>query len=264
MAPARLPLAGQTVLVTRAREQAHPLTDRLRDAGATVVHLPTIEIISADPAALDAAIHVLDSYHWIVFTSANTVTIFAERLAASGRGVDVGSARVAAVGSATAAALRTAEIPVDLVPAQFVAEAIVEALVRENIDGKRVLLPQADIARETLAIGLREAGAVVDAIVAYRTVVPQGIDTASVHSLLDGVDVATFASPSSVRNLVALAGGGLPRFNVVCIGPITAAAAREAGLNVVAVAETHTAECMVESLVQFVEQQKEGHDGDRA
>jgi uroporphyrinogen III methyltransferase/synthase len=264
MAPARLPLTGQKVLVTRVREQASSLTDRLREAGASVVHLPAIEIVPADPAPLDAAIQTLDAYDWIVFTSANTVTIFAERLATSGRGADVGSARVAAVGSATAAALRSVGLPVDLIPDQFVAEAVVEALVCESIDGKRVLLPQAEIARETLATGLREAGAVVDAIVAYRTVMPDGIDTASVQALLDGVGIATFASPSSVRNLAALAGGCLPHFDVVCIGPITAAAAREAGLNVVAVAETHTADCMVETLVRYVEQHKEGHHGDRA
>jgi uroporphyrinogen III methyltransferase/synthase len=264
MVPASLPLAGQTVLVTRAREQSAALTGRLREAGANVVHVPAIEIVPTDHAPLDAAIRALASYAWIVFTSSNTVTIFVKRLEAIGREADLGSTRVAAVGSATAAALRSAGLPVDLIPEQFVAESVVEALACENINGKRVLLPQADIARETLANGLREAGAVVDAVVAYRTVVPDGIDSESVHALLDGVDVVTFASPSSVRNLVALAGGCLPHFAVVCIGPITAAAARDAGLNVVAVAETHTADCMVDTLVQYVEQHREVHDGERA
>jgi uroporphyrinogen-III synthase len=263
MAPARLPLAGRTVLVTRARDQAAELTSRLEHAGASVVHIPTIEIVPADPAPLDAAIHRLDSYDWIVFTSANTVAIFADRLAAAGTGNGVLTARIAAVGSATAERLREAGLPVDLVPERFVAEAVVEALRHESIAGQRVLLPQADIARETLAQGLRDAGAGVDVIVAYLTVSPGGIDMDLVQATLDRVDLATFASPSSVRNLVALAGGRLPAFDVVCIGPVTAAAAREAGLNVVAVAETHTTQSMFETLIRLVERQREDSDGDR-
>ena len=113
MVPASLPLAGQTVLVTRAREQSAALTGRLREAGANVVHVPAIEIVPTDHAPLDAAIRALASYAWIVFTSSNTVTIFVNRLEAIGREPDLGSTRVAAVGSATAAALRSAGLSPD-------------------------------------------------------------------------------------------------------------------------------------------------------
>jgi len=256
MAPAGLPLAGYSVLVTRATEQAGALTERLEAAGAAAVHLPTIEIVPTDPAKLDTAIHELASYDWVVFTSANTVRIFVDRLNVAGSMTDLSPVKVAAVGSSTAERLREAGIRVDLVPARFVAEEVVAALVAEGIVGKRVLLPQADIARETLASGLREAGATVDTVVAYQTVAPERGAGDDVQALLSGVDLMTFASPSAVRNLVAMTDGRLPACGAVCIGPVTEVAAREAGIYVVAVAETHTVDGLIDALIQYVEQKE--------
>ena len=255
----RLPLVGYTVLVTRARAQAGALTELLEHVGATVVELPSIEIVVANLEQMDAAIQDLTSVDWIVFTSANGVSAFADRLNALGMDrTTTSGAIVCAIGRATAAQLRERGIRVDFVPERAIAESVVAELAGLGIDGKRVLLPQAEIARDTVAAGLRQAGADVEVVVAYRTVMPDGYDDEQVRRLLDGVDFATFASPSSIRNAIALAGGSLPGMRVVCIGPVTAAAACEAGLTVAAVAGEHSIAGLVDAVVRLVERGEEG------
>ena len=249
-----LPLTGYRVLVTRARSQAGALTEQLTLRGATVVELPAIEIAPADPAPLDAAIEGLADYDWIVFTSANGVTAFVDRLHAHAKdAASVSGVRIAAVGNATARRVRESGLPVDLIPNRFIAESVVAELADHRIAGQRILLPQAEIARDTIAEGLRQAGATVDVVVAYRTVLPEGVDTDEVQRLIAGVDIVTFASPSAVRNVLAMAGGRLPNVHVVCIGPVTADAARGAGLEVAGVADTYTTEGLVDAIVRLVE-----------
>jgi uroporphyrinogen III methyltransferase / synthase len=258
-----LPLKGYRVLVTRAHAQAGALTGQLERLGATVIELPAIDIVPADPAPLDAAIRAMVDYDWIVFTSANGVSAFDSRLRALGLDpMATAGVRIAAIGKATAGRLRDAGYNVDLMPDRFIAESFVDVLAGHGVGGKRILLPQAEIARDAVAVGLRAAGAIVDVVVAYRTVVPDGYDEREVRGMIAGLDIVTFASPSSVRHLLAMAGGELPDRPVVCIGPVTADAAREAGLAVAAVADTYTTEGLSEALVRLVERaEKEVPDG---
>jgi uroporphyrinogen III methyltransferase / synthase len=230
------PLFGKRVVVTRSREQASVLVSRLRELGADVVEIPTIEIVEpADGgAALRGAAKRVGAYDWVVFTSARAVERFMPLLrdARSLAGIDV-----AAVGSATALALAERGIAADLVPDRFVAEALVEAFAEGH---GRVLIPQAADARDVLANGLRDKGWEVDVVEAYATrpVVLRGPVEA---------DAITFTSSSTVTNFVA--GGGQVPPVVVCIGPVTADTARECGLKVDAVAEEHSIEGLIEALL---------------
>jgi len=232
-------LAGRTVVVTRAAEQASMLVARLRARGATVFEVPTIAI--ADPAdggaALAAAAARLDAYDWVVLTSTNGVARF---LAALG---DRRPRRIAVVGPGTAAAARQAGFEPDLVPDRFVAEGLLAAFPPGP---GRVLLPQAEAARPVLADGLLAAGWDVDTVVAYRTV-PAPADPA-VLDRARRADAITFTSGSTVTGYLAAAGlGALPPI-VVCIGPVTAAAAEAAGVVVSAVATEHTIDGLVAAL----------------
>ena len=252
------PLAGLTILVTRARDQAAPLSDALRAAGADPLELPTIRFADpADLAPLDDAIRGVAGarYDWVVFTSVNGVAQVLARAADLGVGAAALShARVAAVGDTTADRLRSGGVRVDLMPEQFDAEAVVAALVARGIAGRRVLYPRADIARGAIPTGLRTAGAVVDEVEAYRTL-PETIVDPTVRTRVIGgaVDIATFASGSSVRNLAALLGddfGVLQQTEIACIGPATAAVAREFGLTVDVVANDATVPGLVAALVE--------------
>ncbi|HEX5164799.1 MAG TPA: uroporphyrinogen-III synthase [Thermomicrobiales bacterium] len=250
--PAGRPLTGQRVLVTRARPQAADLTARLKALGASVVALPAIEIVPVDPAPLDAALRQISSYDWLVLTSSNGVAAVIQRLDALGlRPSVLNETQVAAIGKATAASLRRYYLSVDLVPDHFVGESVVAALVARGVAGRRILLPQAEIARETVAEGLRQAGAEVDAIVAYRTALPDADAVEDVRQMLAGVDIATFASPSAVRNTLTLAGGTLTGPRVVCIGPVTAEAACGAGLRVDAVADEYSIDGLIAAVVRL-------------
>jgi len=267
-ASVRSPLAGCRVLVTRAREQASSLTVRLEQLGAAVIELPTIMIVPADPGPIDGAIRNLAGYDWIVFTSANAVEAFVGRLevADPGRGAAaLASTLIGAIGQTTASRLHERGYQTEFVPERFVAESVVEGMRALGVSGKRVLLPTADIAGDTLPVGLRNAGAIVDIVIAYQTEMPDDLDSDAMRDLLESVDIATFASPSSVRNMIALAGGLVPSPRAVCIGPITANAAREAGLTVAGVANEFTIPGLVEAIVRLVEDdQKEVPDGDQA
>ncbi|MGH9173015.1 MAG: uroporphyrinogen-III synthase, partial [Vicinamibacterales bacterium] len=255
------PLFGKRVLVTRAKPQAGDLSVRLAELGATPVELPAIEIGPAATGPIDEAIRRLDLYDWIVFTSGNGVVAFLGRLGELG--TDLRSRprlKVAAIGRATAERLEHVGVEVEFIPERFVAESVVEGMTALGIEGKRVLLPRADIARDTLPEGLRAAGATVDVVEAYRTQRPTALTVTAISAMLaDGIDFATFASPSSVRNFVELIGSDRLKAQVVCIGPITADAARVAGLIVDAVADEYSIPGLVASLVRLA--QEEGEEG---
>ena len=256
------PLFGQRVLVTRTREQAGALSARLRALGAEAVELPTIRIAPPDDwAPLDAAIAGLPGTDWIVFTSANGVDRFWERLQAARLDARaLHGARLAAIGPATAAALEARGLRADYVPEEYVAEAVAAGL--GDVRGRRVLLPRADLARPALADLRREGGAEVLEVAAYRTVRPE-IDPGTLRAMLAGVTTATFTSSSTVRNLAAAArdaGLELPvalgHALVACIGPITAATAREHGLPVHVVAGPYTVDGLVEALLKAVKDKR--------
>jgi uroporphyrinogen-III synthase len=221
------------VLVTRAAHQAGKLSDGLRAVGAEPVEVPVLEI-GPPPSfnALDTALQQLDTYQWLIFTSANTVRAVMSRIAQPGPG-DPKPMRlqVAAVGAATAAAAREAGWNVAVVPETYVAESLVAALAGE-VAGKRVLLARAEVARDVIPEALRAAGAFVDVVDAYRNVVPEAAPEMLRRALADGLDAATFTSSSSVTHLAEVARAAdvdFPFVGVaaVSIGPITSQTLRE-------------------------------------
>jgi len=248
------PLFGKRILVTRARSQASQLSARLRSMGAAPIEFPTIEIIPPnDWTPLEMAIERLAAYDWAIFTSVNGVQFFWQQLERTGKDSRAfAGCRLAAIGPTTAEALARRGLRADLVPAEYVAEAILAEI--GSVAGKRVLLPRADIARPTLAEGLRSAGAVVDEIVAYQTVQGSGESAAHIRQqLLDGhIDVITLTTSSPVRNLVMSLAPFPPlpeHTTIACIGPVTADTARELGLPVQVVAAEHTIDGLVAALV---------------
>ena len=256
------PLHGKRVVVTRAADQAGELVDLLRDHGADPLSYPCIAIAPpADTAPLDDALRRLAAgkFDWLVLTSRNTVTVLAGRLA--DLGLDTAAAHpvcVAAVGEATAAAAeRELGLKVDLMPAEFVAEALSSAMRARLHPGDRVLLCQADIARPVLARELTAAGAGVTAVAAYRTVMGSGGVNLPALLAEHSVDAMTFTSSSTVRNLLQrLRDEGGERADLdgvclACLGPITAATAREQGLSVLVAPETHTLPALVEALETY-------------
>ena len=250
------PLAGLTIAVTRAASQAGPLATALAERGAIAVVCPAVEFAApADTAPIDAAIARLGEFAWIVFTSANGV----ERLFARADelGADVRTlarARIAAVGPATARAVAARGLGVDVVPDEHVAEGLVAALAASGpLEGARVLLARAAVGRDVLPRALAEAGALVDVVEAYRTVRCEA-SRDIVAALVDGgrLDLVTFTSSSTVTHFVALA--GLERARAVpaaCLGPVTAATAREAGLDVVAEADPYTVDGLVAAIERW-------------
>ncbi|HYA67492.1 MAG TPA: uroporphyrinogen-III synthase, partial [Acidimicrobiales bacterium] len=251
------PLAGVSVVVTRAQSQAAELVTALTDVGASVRDLPVIAV-AAPPdggVALRAAADRLRAgvYDWVVCTSANAV----DRLVGCLRdGRDLGRTRIAAVGPATSAALARASLVADLVPRRSTAEDLVDAMATPapgygegGAGSGRVLYPKSVAARPVLAAGLRARGWVVDDVDAYQTT-SLAPSTALTDEVLDEIatGVVTFTSPSTVNAFVDLVGGRAPAV-VACIGPITAAAARDAGLRVDVVADEHSTRGLVDALV---------------
>ena len=261
---AGLPLRDRRIVVTRAGAAGDEFAARLRALGAEPVVCPTIAIAPPeDTGPLDAAIGGLARYDWLVFASANGVEAFFARLAALGheRGA-LAHLRLGAVGPGTAAALAAVGRAPDFVPETHTAEALAAGLPAPL--GARVLIPAADIARPALAEGLRARGAVVDTVVAYRTLASASADDTRVAALLreGAIDALTFTSPSTVRGFLAtLAGAGLDgaalhalarRPLVACIGPVTAEVLRECGLPADVVATVHSAEGLMAALVEYL------------
>ena len=250
------PLAGRRVLITRPAEQAPGLAALLEAEGAEVGTLSAIRIQPLeDTSALDQAIQQGRQYQWVIFTSVNGVWAVQARLDAVGMGWQAfGDASLAAIGPATAEALRKAGAQPDFVPDEYIAEAIAAGI--GEVAGQRILLLRADIAREALAIELREKGARVDEVAAYRTVT-QPLDAEAVKAALAQCpDVLTFTSSSTVRGFLA----GLGEMNldevlrgmvVACIGPITAQTARDCGLTPQIVADEYTMPGLTRAIVSY-------------
>jgi uroporphyrinogen III methyltransferase/synthase len=255
------PLSGRRIVVTRSREQAGELVEMLEECGAEAIQAPTIRIAAPeDVEALDRACRHAGDYSWIVFTSANAVDSFMQRLLATGDIRDLKGVRLCAIGPSTAERLARYGLRVDLTPPESRSEAVIDALRGTGpVKGLRFLLPRADIAREVLADQLREGGAEVSEVVAYRTLLAIG-DRDGDHDiyrmLLDRqIDAVTFTSASTVKNFAKIFGeeqaADLLNTTVVAsIGPVTAEAAQQLGINTTVMPERYTIADLVTALVE--------------
>jgi uroporphyrinogen III methyltransferase/synthase len=253
----RLPLFGRKVVVTRAQGQAESLSSKLRALGADVVEVPTIEIRPpADPAPLDRAIAQLDSYDWLIFTSANGVRYFVEGLDRSAADLRSLRARICAIGPATRAAIEALHLKVDLMGAEYVAEGLLEAFAAHDLTGKRVLLPRAAVARDLVPAELTRRGAQVCVVEAYRTVIPESAAERirEVFASPHRPDCITFTSSSTVQNFVAAAGKEvLAKVRAISIGPITSRTARDLGIEIAAEASPYTIDGLLEAVLRLCE-----------
>lgn len=286
----RQPLSGVRVLVGRARHQASALSSELRKLGAEVLEIPFIEIRKPRSfRPLDNALKNLAAYDWLILTSVNGVEAMWERLeklrlirpgVREGhdfrRAVEAGKnpmalaaearLRVAAIGPATKKAIEQRGVKVDVVPKEYVAESVVRSL-RRRVKGKRVLLVRARVARDVIPRELRQAGARVDVVEAYETVIPQSSRRklkAALNTDRQRPDIVTFTSSSTVRNFVALLGqtgaSGITRqsrtarhdmlndISMASIGPVTSSTLREVGLSVDIEAREYTIPGLVEAI----------------
>ncbi|WP_303815196.1 uroporphyrinogen-III C-methyltransferase [Selenomonas ruminantium] len=248
------PLFGKRILVTRARSQASKLTAKLENLGAEVIEAPAISM--ADPAdnyaALDKAIDHVADYHWLIFTSANGVGRFFARLFKAGKDARaLGYAKIAAIGSATAEKLKQYGLVADVIPQEYRAEGVVEALKGKLPPHAKILIPRAEEAREVLPDTLREMGAEVEVAPAYRTVCGQVDGEALVAELKEGrIDMVTFTSSSTVKNLVNIIGSAdvLKEVKTACIGPVTADTAKSLGIEPDIIAKEYTIDGLVEAI----------------
>jgi len=244
------PLLGLRVAVTRAREQAGDLSVKLRARGAEVVEFATIEIQPPeDPAPFEHALAAVESFDWIVFTSANGVRAFAARGGHKAAGL---RASVCAIGPATRQAAEEIGLQVSLKPEQYVAESLVEAFTGIDLKGKRILLPRARVARDVVPEELRRLGAHVEVVEAYRTALPEGAAARAAELFQQGArpDWITFTSSSTVKNFVSAAGlVALEGVRVASIGPVTSTSARKLGIAVDVEAATYTTDGLVEAIV---------------
>jgi uroporphyrinogen-III synthase len=257
------PLAGVRVLVGRARHQAGSLSGELRKLGANVLEIPFIEIRKPRSfRPLDSALKHLDHYDWLILTSVNGVDAMWERLAALR--LDKRSLRhlkIAAIGPATKNAIEERGVKVHMVPKEYVAESVVRSL-RKQVEGKRVLLVRAKVARDVIPRELREAGAEVDVFEAYETIVPQASRTrlrTALRKPSNRPDVITFTSSSTVKNFMTLLGkvraaskkrpAILEGITFASIGPVTSATLRELHLEVDVEAERYTIPGLIEAIV---------------
>jgi len=234
-----LPLKGIRILVGRARHQAGALSRELRKRGATVLEIPFIEIRKPRSfKPLDSAMQNLNAYDWLILTSANGVEAMWERLTKLALTASFRHLKIAAIGPATKKAIQLRGVKVDIVPKEYVAESVVRSL-RRRVKGKRVLVVRAKVARDVIPRELRRAGAQVDVVEAYETVVPRSSRTRLQIALRDPrrrPHVVTFTSSSTVRNFVDLLGSRqisrLDEMRLASIGPVTSSTLRELGLRV--------------------------------
>ena len=248
------PLAGQKVVVTRARHQARTLADALEVLGADVIEFPTITI---RPVPLPPDLPPIDSFDWIIFTSANAVRYFSRGLVDADRSAWEGAeVPVCVVGPATAKAAEESGRHVTLMPHEFIAEGVMEALSRDGagLAGKRILIPHADIAREFLPEALREAGADVHEAVVYRTACPD-VDDAVVERFINAQpDIITFTSSSTATNFAHILGKSMLKqlqshARFISIGPETTEAMRATGVQPAAEAKPHNIGGLIDAIV---------------
>jgi uroporphyrinogen III methyltransferase/synthase len=254
----KLPLFGQRILITRAREQAAELAAPLRALGAETLELPAIEIQDPeDWSRLDEAARSAGGYDWIIFTSANGVRKFMERMAATQADIRaLAGTKLCAIGPATAAELRRRLLHVDKVPREYRAEGMLEAFAGETLTGKRVLIPRAKVARDLLPDELRKRGATVDVVEAYSTVAPAESETrARIIFTRHKPTLVTFTSSSTAENFLRMLPaaereGWLQGVKLASIGPITSATLHRHGLTADIEAREYTVPALVAAIVE--------------
>jgi uroporphyrinogen III methyltransferase/synthase len=249
------PLQGVRVAVTRPTDQAERLIEGLGRLGADTLACPTIRIgAPANAGGLAGAVENLDQYDWIVFTSVNGVRRFRSALGSVMQEPRLpGGTRVAAIGPATADELVSLSVVPEVVPEEFVAEAVADALIAmDDIAGRRVLLPRAAGARKVLPERLAAAGAVVEEVVAYEAYPnPEGIEELRGAMDRGEVDWVTFTASSTVRHFVEHAGPDFGEARVAVIGPITAEAAGSLGVRVDVEAEEYTVDGLLRAISDY-------------
>ncbi len=253
-----LPLFGKTLVITRPEEQSEAFVNGLLERGAEPFLFPVIETVPPkDWKPLDDAIQTLDSYDGLIFTSVNGVKFFLQRLKENKKDVrELKGLRLYAIGPKTEQAVNALGIPVDVVPENFVAESLIESIGKENIKGKRFLLPRAAVARETLPDQLRAQGATINVAPAYRTVRPQTDTGELARRLKEGsIHAVTFTSSSTVTHFMELIGEELrpklKKISVACIGPVTAKTAEKTGLKVDIMAKEYTVNGLIAALEKY-------------
>ena len=254
------PLSGKRIVVTRTRKQAGALTSQLRALGADVIELPTIRIEPpTDLREFGELVQDAHTYDWIVFTSPNGVDAFFEmffKLYDDAR--EIGAAKIAAIGPATAQRVRDFHLHVDVQPDEFVAEAVVGEFRKQGgVENLRILIARAEKARDVLPRELSKLGAIVDEASAYRTV-PETRDITGARRrfLEEGADLITFTSSSTVENFLALGLAWPKGMLVASIGPITSKTARDRGLKIDIEARRHDIEGLVEAIRKFFAAEK--------
>ncbi|HKB09366.1 MAG TPA: uroporphyrinogen-III C-methyltransferase [Vicinamibacterales bacterium] len=256
------PLFGRRVLVTRPKEQARDLVERLEAMGAEAIEAPMIRIAPPeDFAPLDDAIARIAEFDWVIFTSANAVDAFVDRLLEGPRDLRaLNGVGLCVVGPVTGERLTRYGLKVDLTPAEYRAEALARAIAEQaDMKGRKILLPHADIGREVLADELRRQGGEVTEVVAYRTVIAEAEREGEpdvYHLLLERrIDVVTFTSASAVRNFVRLVGAEpaadlLATTVVAAIGPVTAEAAAQHNIPTTILPQSYTIPALVDAIVR--------------
>ncbi len=254
----RRPLFGRKIIVTRTRSQAGVLSARLRNLGASVDELPTIRIDPPeDLKSFGRLVQDSHKYAWIIFTSPNGVDAFFDlffKLYEDAR--SIGGARIAVIGPGTAAKVRARNLAVDLLPDEYVAEGLLKKLLDdESVENEMFLLIRPDQARDVIAKGLTEAGAIVDEAIAYQTVGETGDPTgAAARFESEGADVITFTSSSTVEHFLDM---GLPipeNLLIASIGPVTSSALRSAGLEIDIEAKESNIPGLVDSIADYFAQ----------
>ncbi len=253
------PLFGKRIVVTRSRDQASVFAEMLIDRGASPIEFPSIDVVPpASWAELDSALDAVETYQWVIFTSANAVRFFFERLRSRGRDLRVlKGVNICAVGPKTAEALEQHGLKADLIPSEFKAEGVLAALGGVQVKGLRFLIPRAKVAREIIPEKLRELGAEVTVATAYENVRPAA-DVDRVKKLFTEKKIAavTFTSSSTVHNFVEMLGQKeykslLNGVAVACIGPVTAKTAEEYGMKIDVMPKEYTIPALVEAMVGF-------------
>ena len=265
------PLSGVRILVGRARHQAGALSAELRKLGATVLEIPFIKIRKPRSyRPLDSALRNISAYDWLILTSVNGVEAMWERIGKLGlKSSDLNHLRIVAIGPATQKAIEQHRVKVDVVPKEYVAESVVRSL-RRRVKGKRFLLVRARVARDVIPRELRKAGAHVDVVEAYETVVPRASRMRLRSTLANPArrpNVVTFTSSSTARNFATLAGpralSDLNRIRLASIGPITSSTLLDVGLRVDIVANEFTIPGLVEAIVEDIKNPRRAPSGPR-
>ncbi|MDD3250525.1 MAG: uroporphyrinogen-III C-methyltransferase [Smithellaceae bacterium] len=256
------PLFGRGIVITRPQRQADDLAKLLAAEGARPIAFPTIAIEPpSDWSELDAALAELESYQWLIFTSANGVRFFFERMQQKGQDVrDLKDIKICCIGPATARQLADRGIRADLVPEEFIAEGILKSFAAMDIQGMNILIPRAEKARDILPRTLQAQGARVTVATAYRTVNSGRKKEELTRRLAAGeVDVITFTSSSTVTNFFEIQGKDFtlpPSVRVACIGPVTAGTAAKAGFKIDILQREYTMEGLIRTLVDHFQQPK--------